>query len=298
MSVGFIGLGNMGAFMAKNLIKNGQKLIVYDLNTKVLADFKAIGADIATHPADISAASKTIITMLPEGAHVKATFHADNGLLKNHQAGSIFIDSSTIAQNDALDLYQDLKKVGSTFIDAPVSGGTVGAQNGTLTFMVGADKKHYAAVKQLLQGMGKNIVDCGKIGNGQAAKICNNMLLAIHMIGVAETMNLGQEMGLDKALLAGILNTSTGRCWAGDTNNPVPGVLEGVPSSRQYSGGFGVALLAKDLGLAQQAATLTKSATPLGSASHQIYRQLANNPEYAGKDFGIVYQTLCNKSKQ
>uniref|UniRef100_A0A0N4ZQF7 3-hydroxyisobutyrate dehydrogenase n=1 Tax=Parastrongyloides trichosuri TaxID=131310 RepID=A0A0N4ZQF7_PARTI len=290
--IGFVGLGNMGAFMVKNLMKNGKKVIVYDINKKILEQFKSLGAEVAKHPADISAASKMIVTMVPEGKDVKHTFTADNGLLKNNQEGTLYIDSSTIAQSDVFDIADIVKKHKSTFIDAPVSGGVTGAEAGTLTFMIGADGENYKKACELLQYMGKNLVKCEKLGSGQAAKICNNMLLAIHMIGVSETMNLGMKMGLDAKLLASIINTSTGRCWSGDTYNPVPGVIEGVPSSRGYSGGFGNALIAKDLGLAQTASTLTKSPTPLGSLAHQIYRILAKDKEYQGKDFSSVYQYI------
>uniref|UniRef100_A0A0N4Z654 3-hydroxyisobutyrate dehydrogenase n=1 Tax=Parastrongyloides trichosuri TaxID=131310 RepID=A0A0N4Z654_PARTI len=228
--VGFVGLGNMGAFM-------------------ILEQFKSLGAEVAKHPADISAASMMIVTMVPEGKDVKDTFTADNGLLKNNQEGTLYIDSSTIAQSDVFDIAKIVKKHNSTFIDAPVSGGVTGAEAGTLTFIIGADNENYGKACELLQHMGKNLVKCEKLGNGQAAKICNNILLAIQMIGVSEAMNLGMKMGLDAKLLASIINTSTGRCWSGDIYNPVPGVIEGVPSSRGYSGGFGNTFIAKDLAL-------------------------------------------------
>uniref|UniRef100_A0A0N5BN96 3-hydroxyisobutyrate dehydrogenase n=1 Tax=Strongyloides papillosus TaxID=174720 RepID=A0A0N5BN96_STREA len=293
--VGFAGLGNMGAFMVKNLMKNGKKVIVYDINKKVVEQFKNEGAEVAKHPADITAASKLVVSMVPEGKDVKNLFTADNGLLKNNQPGTLYIDSSTIAQTDVFEVAEIVEKHNSTFVDAPVSGGVTGAQNGTLTFMIGANEENYKKACDLLKHMGKNLVNCQKLGNGQAAKICNNMLLGIQMIGVAETMNLGMKMGLDAKLLASIINTSTGRCWSSDTYNPVPGVIEGVPSSRDYEGGFGNMLIAKDLGLAQSASTLTKSPTLMGSLAHQVYRILAKDKHYQKKDFSSVYQYLKDK---
>nr|KAJ3418508.1 hypothetical protein HK105_008232 [Polyrhizophydium stewartii] len=175
----------------------------------------------------------------------------------------------------------------------------MGAVNGTLTFMVGGDDEAvFERVKPILQGMGKNIVYCGKHGSGQVAKICNNMLLGITMIGASEAMNLGARLGMDPKLLAGILNTSTGRCWSTDTCNPYPGVMEGVPASRNYDGGFGVSLIAKDLGLAVAAANEAKSTVILGGIAHQIYNQLSTTPGYEKKDFSSVFKWLNDNGKR
>ncbi|KAK0415748.1 hypothetical protein QR680_012099 [Steinernema hermaphroditum] len=295
--VGFIGLGNMGAHMARNLIKNGVKLVVFDVNAARVAELKSDGADVAHHPADVAAATKTIVTMLPSSPHVRAVYGttpegADSGLLARMQPGTLCMDSSTIDQSASIEIAAAVQKKQSSFVDAPVSGGVVGAQNATLTFMVGGDDASFKAASKHLKMMGNNIVHCGKVGNGQAAKICNNMLLGIHMIGVAETMNLGMRMGLDSKQLASIINTSSGRCWASDSYNPVPGVIEGIPPSKGYAGGFGSALMAKDLGLAQNASTEVHAPTPMGSLAHQIYRLLASNPQYKNLDFGVVYQFL------
>ncbi|PAV65702.1 hypothetical protein WR25_17219, partial [Diploscapter pachys] len=297
--IGFIGLGNMGAHMARNLARNGHKLIVYDVNSAVVDQFKSEGAQVAKYPADVAAATTNIITMLPSSPHVREVYNSDKGLLKTMQANTLCMDSSTIDQNVSVEISNLCAEKKSRYVDAPVSGGVTGAQNATLTFMVGSGgcDKTFDRAKQILQLMGKNIVNCGQVGNGQAAKICNNMLLGIEMIGVAETMNLGIKMGLDAKQLASIINTSSGRCWSSDTYNPVPGVIEGIPSCRDYQGGFGSALMAKDLSLAQNASTLQQAPTPLGSMAHQIYRILANHPDYAGKDFGIIYKFLKNQSK-
>uniref|UniRef100_A0A1I7ZIL9 3-hydroxyisobutyrate dehydrogenase n=1 Tax=Steinernema glaseri TaxID=37863 RepID=A0A1I7ZIL9_9BILA len=295
--VGFIGLGNMGSHMARNLIKNGVKLVVYDVDAVRVAELKSDGADVAQHPADVAVASKTIVTMLPSSPHVRAVYGttpvgSDTGLLAKMQPGTLCMDSSTIDQSASIEVAAAVAKKQSSYVDAPVSGGVVGAQNATLTFMVGGDDASFKAASKYLDMMGKNTVHCGKVGSGQAAKICNNMLLGIEMIGVAETMNLGMRMGLDPKLLASIINTSSGRCWSSDTYNPVPGVIEGIPPSKGYAGGFGSALMAKDLGLAQNASTDVRAPTPLGSLAHQIYRLLATNPQYKNLDFGVVYQFL------
>ncbi|XP_008933780.1 PREDICTED: 3-hydroxyisobutyrate dehydrogenase, mitochondrial-like, partial [Merops nubicus] len=174
---------------------------------------------------------------------------------------------------------------------SPLSGGVGAARAGNLTFMVGGVEQEFDAAKELLTCMGTNVVYCGEVGTGQAAKICNNMLLAISMIGTAEAMNLGIRLGLDPKLLAKILNMSSGRCWSSDTYNPVPGVMEGVPSANNYQGGFGTTLMAKDLGLAQISATNTKTPVPLGSQAHQIYRMMCAKG-YALKDFSAVFQFL------
>ncbi|KAL6727541.1 hypothetical protein Aduo_009410 [Ancylostoma duodenale] len=297
-TVGFIGLGNMGAHMARNLMKNGHQLVVYDINTTVVAAFKADGAQVAGCPAEVAAAAKDIITMLPSSPHVRKAYGGDDGLLREMQPGTLCIDSSTIDQTASIEVAGWCQEKQSKYVDAPVSGGVTGAQNATLTFMLGSGKcqKTFDRAASLIKLMGKNMVNCGEVGAGQAAKICNNMLLAIEMAGVAETMNLGIRMGLDPKVLAGIINTSSGRCWSSDTYNPVPGVIEGIPPSNGYQGGFGSALMAKDLSLAQNASTTTQSPTPLGSLAHQIYRLLAQDPRYSTKDFGIVYQFLKNQN--
>ncbi|KAI8608223.1 6-phosphogluconate dehydrogenase [Chytriomyces sp. MP71] len=183
---------------------------------------------------------------------------------------------------------------GSLMLDAPVSGGTLGAEAGTLTFMVGSpNAQTFNMVKdRILVHMGKNIVHCGTVGNGQVAKICNNMMLGISMIAASETMNLGVRLGMDPKLLAGIINTSSGRCWSTDTYNPCPGVLPNVPASRDYTGGFGTSLMAKDLSLAISAAHESKSTVTLGSVAHQIYNQVSSQKEYKSKDFSPVYKWL------
>uniref|UniRef100_A0A914USS7 3-hydroxyisobutyrate dehydrogenase n=1 Tax=Plectus sambesii TaxID=2011161 RepID=A0A914USS7_9BILA len=233
---------------------------------------------------------------LPSSPHVQSVYTGDNGIFKTIQKDTLCMDSSTIDQTVSIEMANLAKQKGAAYMDTPVSGGVVAAQNGLLTFMCGGDGKSFARAEPFLSQMGKNVVHCGDVGTGQAAKICNNMLLGISMIGVSETMNLGEKLGLKPEMLAKIINTSSGRCWSSDTYNPVPGVIEGIPCNRQYAGGFGSSLMAKDLGLAQNAATSVKAATPLGSLAHQIYRLLAQSPEFQGKDFSVVYQFLKDQT--
>eukprot|EP00055_Hartaetosiga_balthica_P018630 m.134961 g.134961 ORF g.134961 m.134961 type:complete len:340 (+) comp9792_c0_seq1:74-1093(+) len=292
-AVGFIGLGNMGAHMARNLAKNGCTLTVLDINTSV-ADAVAseTNGKVATTPAEVAATSDYIITMLPANAHVTEVYNGENGVFQSVRPGTVMIDSSTIDATLAQSLAKQARDDYScNMVDAPVSGGVGGAEAGTLTFMVGGSDDDFKKASEVLQFMGKNLVHCGRNGTGQVAKICNNMLLAITMIGTSEAMNLGVRMGMDKNVLAGILNTSTGRCWSSDTYNPCPGVFPNVPSSNNYKGGFGTALMAKDLGLAMDAASVSKTNTPLGSLSCNIYNIMATQ-EFRSRDFASVFKFL------
>lgn len=277
--------------MARNLLKKGHKLIVFDVTPASVEALKADGATVASSPKDVAAKADLIVTMLPASQHVLEVYTGNAGILRSVHKGSLLIDSSTIDPSVSQIMAEESNKVGATFVDAPVSGGVNAARDALLTFMVGGPEEAFTKAKAVLDKMGKNVVHCGPVGTGQAAKICNNMLLAISMIGTSETMNLGMSLGLDPKLLAKILNMSSGRCWSSEVYNPVPGVLEGVPSSNNYRGGFGTALMTKDLGLAQNAATTTKSPTPLGSLAHQIYRIMTNSG-YAGKDFSSAFQFL------
>ncbi|XP_044306667.1 3-hydroxyisobutyrate dehydrogenase, mitochondrial [Varanus komodoensis] len=290
-SVGFIGLGNMGNPMAKNLVKHGYPVIAYDVFPEACKEFQELGAQVTDSPADVAERADRIITMLPSNPNAIEVYTGTNGILKKVKKGSLLIDSSTIDPVVSKELAKEAEKMGAVFMDAPVSGGVGAARAGNLTFMVGGVEQEFDAAKELLTCMGSNVIYCGEVGTGQAAKICNNMLLAISMIGTAETMNLGIRLGLDPKLLSKILNMSSGRCWSSDTYNPVPGVMEGVPSANNYQGGFGTTLMAKDLGLAQNSATNTKTPIPLGSLAHQVYRIMCAKG-YAQKDFSSVFQFL------
>lgn len=275
MKIAFIGLGNMGAPMARNLLKSGHQLAVYDLHAAAAAALAAEGARAAASPADAAQGAECVITMLPAAAHVETALFADDGVLAGAARGTLLIDSSTIAPESARRFAERVAQGGPgdcELADAPVSGGTGGAAAGTLTFMVGAGPALFARVRPVLQPMGRNIVHCGGIGTGQVAKVCNNLLLAISMIGVAEAMTLGASLGIDPAVLAGIINTSSGRCWSSDTYNPYPGIIESAPAQRGYSGGFGVDLMLKDLGLAADAARSAKQPLMLGALAQQLFQ--------------------------
>ncbi|PVD35852.1 hypothetical protein C0Q70_02821 [Pomacea canaliculata] len=297
-TVGFVGLGNMGSHMARNLLKKGHPVVAYDAVPQNVLALKADGASVVGSPKEVASQTSILVTMLPASSHVLDVYTGSSGILRSVQKGSLLIDSSTIDPSVAQQIAQESKASCATFVDAPVSGGVNAARDSLLTFMVGAEKEEdFVRVKEILNKMGKNVVHCGPVGTGQAAKICNNMLLGISMIGTAEAMNLGIKLGLDPKLLAKILNMSSGRCWSSEVYNPVPGVVEGVPSGNNYKGGFGSALMAKDLGLAQNAATLIKAPTPLGSLSHQIYRIMVNSG-YAEKDFSSAFKFLQDQAAE
>lgn len=289
--VGFIGLGNMGSHMARNLLNKGHCVVVYDVYPEAMTNLVDSGALISPNPADIAERCERIITMLPSSPHVQEVYSGENGIFQLVKPGTLLIDSSTIDPSVSKDLAIMAEKRGAVFLDAPVSGGVNAAKNATLTFMVGGKESEFEAVKEILFCMGENVVHCGSVGTGQAAKICNNMALAISMIGVSEAMNLGIRLGLEPKMMSKILNMSSARCWASEVYNPVPGVLDNVPATNGYEGGFGTPLMAKDLGLAQLAATKTSSPTPLGSLAHQIYRMMLNSGFYH-KDFSSVFLFL------
>ncbi|XP_076658589.1 3-hydroxyisobutyrate dehydrogenase, mitochondrial isoform X1 [Halictus rubicundus] len=289
--VGFVGLGNMGGHMARNLLKKGHRLTVFDVNEATVSKLTEAGAKAASSPAEVAKEVEVIVSMLPSSQHFLDVYNGKQGVLSSAKEKTLCIDSSTIDPFVSQTFAGEAEKSAVRFIDAPVSGGVNGAKDGTLTFMVGGSQDDYQLAKPLLEKMGARIVHCGDIGMGQAAKLCNNMLLAISMIGTAEAFNLGRKLGLDAKVLADIVNSSTGRCWSSELYNPVPGLLENVPSSKNYEGGFGTTLMAKDLGLAQSAATKVEAAIPLGSIAHQIFRTIITQG-FSDKDFSIVYQFL------
>ena len=273
MHIGFLGLGNMGSPMASNLLKAGHQLSVFDLSSNAVAELAEKGAQgCATVDALVAAAPDVLISMLPAAAHVKGVYLGEDGLIAQLTKPTYLIDCSTIDPHSAREVAKAAKEAGHAMVDAPVSGGTAGAQAATLTFMVGGATQDLEHIKPILQAMGKNITHCGDSGNGQVAKVANNMLLGISMVGVAEAMALGVSLGMDAKTLAGIINTSSGRCWSSEINNPYPDVLENAPASRGYTGGFGSDLMLKDLGLATEAARLAKQPVMMGAAAQQLYQ--------------------------
>ncbi|MFJ1340593.1 3-hydroxyisobutyrate dehydrogenase [Pseudomonas caricapapayae] len=289
MRIAFIGLGNMGAPMARNLIKAGHQLNLFDLNKTVLAELAELGGQISSSPRDAAQQSELVITMLPAAAHVRGVYLNEDGVLAGVRAGTPVVDCSTIDPQTARDVAAAAAKQGVDLADAPVSGGTGGAAAGTLTFMVGASDELFTTLQPVLAQMGRNIVHCGAVGTGQIAKICNNLLLGISMIGVSEAMALGNALGIDTKVLAGIINSSTGRCWSSDTYNPWPGIIETAPASRGYTGGFGAELMLKDLGLATEAARQAHQPVILGAVAQQLYQAMSLRGD-GGKDFSAIVE--------
>ncbi|MDM0008302.1 3-hydroxyisobutyrate dehydrogenase [Variovorax sp. J22G73] len=274
MKIAFIGLGNMGGPMALNLLKAGHTLSAFDLSADACRKFAAEGLPIAGSAAETVADAEVVVSMLPASAHVEGLFlggAGKPGLLENIKAGTLVIDSSTIAAATSRKVAEAAAAKGVAMIDAPVSGGTGGAIAGTLTFMIGGDTKDLERARPVLEKMGANIFHAGAAGAGQTAKICNNMLLGILMIGTSEALALGVANGLDPKVLSEIMRRSSGGNWALEKYNPMPGVMETSPASKNYAGGFGTDLMLKDLGLAQENATAVRAATPLGGLARSLY---------------------------
>jgi 3-hydroxyisobutyrate dehydrogenase len=272
--IAFIGLGNMGGPMAVNLAKAGHSVIAFDLARSACDQAAAAGLGVAASAADAVADAEVVISMLPASRHVEGLYLGGDdqeGLLPKIRPGTLIIDCSTIAPASSRRVAQAAAQKGLAMIDAPVSGGTAGAAGATLTFMIGGDAAAVARARPLLEAMGRNLFHAGESGAGQAAKVCNNMLLGILMIGTSEALALGIANGLDPAVLSEIMRRSSGGNWALEKYNPLPGVMEGVPASKNYAGGFGTDLMLKDLGLAMESALVTGSSTPLGSMARNLY---------------------------
>ncbi|MBB3106034.1 3-hydroxyisobutyrate dehydrogenase [Psychrobacter luti] len=288
-NIAFIGLGNMGAPMAENLLKAGYALSVYDLSEEATQRLQQAGASVADSPKDAASNAQVVISMLPAGKHVHSVYLGENGaagLLAELPKGTLVIDSSTIAAADARMVAESASKLGIDFLDAPVSGGTGGAIAGTLTFIVGGSADAFAKAEPILAVMGKNIFHAGNHGAGQVAKICNNMLLGILMAGTAEAINLGVKNGLDPKVLSDIMLQSSGRNWTLEVYNPYPQVMENVPSSNGYKGGFMSKLMQKDLNLAMQTAKDTDVETPMGAKATELYA--AHTVENGDRDFSSI----------
>ena len=287
MNIAFIGLGNMGAPMARNLLKAGHSLNLFDLNKDILAELAALGGHVSASPREAAQGTELVITMLPAAAHVRSVWLGEDGVLAGIGAGVPAVDCSTIDPQTAREVAAAAAKQGVQMADAPVSGGTGGAQAGTLTFMVGASQALFDTLHPVLAQMGRNIVHCGDVGTGQVAKICNNLLLGISMVGVSEAMALGAALGIDSEVLAGVINSSTGRCWSSEVYNPWPGIVETAPASRGYTGGFGAELMLKDLGLATEAARQAHQPVVMGAVAQQLYQAMSLRGE-GGKDFSAI----------
>ncbi len=270
-AIGFIGLGNMGSHMAANLAKAGHTVKGFDVVDANVARFVDVGGAAAASVAEAASGVEVVITMLPAGQHVRAVYTDDDGILSAATKGTLLIDSSTIDVDSARDVAKASEAAGMVMIDAPVSGGVGGAEAATLTFMVGGPEEAFAAAKPLLEQMGKNIFHAGGPGNGQAAKVCNNMLLGISMIGTCEAFVLAEKLGLDHQKLFDISSTASGQCWSLTTYCPVPGPIPTTPANNDYAPGFSSGMMLKDLNLSQDAAKSSKAATPLGAQAAALY---------------------------
>jgi len=291
--VAFIGLGNMGGGMAANQAKAGREVMAFDLSAAAVD--RAVGAGCAK-AASVAEAVKTadaVITMLPAGPHVRSVYAEQ--ILPNAPKSALLIDSSTIDVESARAVAAQAKAAGFRFADAPVSGGTAAADAGTLAFMVGCDEGDFAAVEAMIEPMSRATIRAGDHGAGQAAKICNNMVLGISMIGVCEAFALAEKLGLDGERFFEIASKSSGQCWSLTSYCPYPGPVPAAPSNRNYEGGFATAMMLKDLKLAQEAAAKAGAATPLGSTAEGLYA-LFDRLGGGGKDFSAILEMLRGRS--
>ncbi len=286
--IAFIGLGNMGLPMAQNLIKAGHQVEGVDVNPAALDKLKAAGGTSVETAKTAGARADVVITMLPAGKQVREVYLGPNGIIENANAGTLLIDCSTIDVETARAVGKAAEQKGLLMIDAPVSGGVTGAAAGTLTFMCGGSTQAFTRAQSILEKMGKTIVHAGGSGNGQAAKICNNMILGISMIAVSEAFVLAEKLGLDHQKLFDISSKSSGQCWAMTSYCPVPGLVPASPANRDYQPGFSAAMMLKDLKLAQDAAKAAGAKTELGAGAAKLYSRYAESGE-AGRDFsGII----------
>ena len=289
--VGFIGLGNMGLPMAANLIKAGHTVSGFDVNEDAGVRLAAGGGTKVQSIAEACTDAEVVITMLPAGEHVREVYLGEGGVLAAVAPSTLLIDSSTIDVGTAREVAQAARAKGLAMIDAPVSGGVAGAQAATLTFMVGGGDDAFERARPLLEAMGKTIVHAGGPGNGQAAKICNNMILGASMIVVAEAFLLAEKLGLDAQKLFDISSKSSGQCWSMTSYCPVPGLVPTSPANRDYKAGFTAAMMLKDLKLAQAAARATHATTPLGAGAAAVYERFVDSGD-GGVDFSGIIRYL------
>lgn len=294
MKIAFLGLGHMGLPMAVNLVQAGYSVLGFDIFPAAREAAVARGVLVADSAEAAVSSADLVLTMFPSGQHLLDAYQG--GLLATAPAGSMFLDCSTITVDQAREAAQLAVAAGHRAADAPVSGGVVGAEAGTLTFMVGASAADFEAISPILAVMGKRSVHCGANGAGQAAKICNNMLLGISMIGAAEAFVLGEKLGLEHQALFDVISTASGQCWSVSTNCPVPGPVPSSPANRDYQPGFAGALMAKDLGLALAALQSTGVAAELGPLAASIYQRFAAG-EGAGQDFSGIITDIRDNSK-
>jgi 3-hydroxyisobutyrate dehydrogenase len=290
-NVGFIGLGNMGGPMAANLVKAGHEVKVFDLSADAVAKAVDAGATKAASVAEAARDVAFVVTVLPAGKHVLAVYDGPEGVIAHAKPGTVLIDSSTIDVESARKASGLAKAAGLGVVDAPISGGTAGAAAGTLTFMVGGSEADFASAEPILAGMGSNIIHAGDSGAGQAAKICNNMVLGVSMIAVSEAFMLAKRLGLDAQKLFDVSSKASGQCWALTSYCPVPGPVPTSPANRDYQPGFAVDMMLKDLKLAQQASAASGATTPMGALAESLYA-LYSNAGNGGMDFSAIVKML------
>ncbi|WP_018901232.1 3-hydroxyisobutyrate dehydrogenase [Rhizobium sp. 2MFCol3.1] len=286
--IAFIGLGNMGGPMAANLVKAGHAVSGFDLVPALLEAAVATGVQPASDISQAVSGADVVVTMLPQGRHVLTAWTDIIGAIPS---GTLVIDCSTIDVASARKAHEMAKAADCPSLDAPVSGGTSGAAAGTLTFMAGGTPESFDRAKPILEAMGRKIVHCGEAGAGQAAKICNNMILGISMIGVCEAFALGEKLGLSNQALFDVASTSSGQCWSINTYCPVPGPVPTSPANNEYKPGFAAALMLKDLRLSQEAALATGASTPLGAEAAQLFA-LFEKQGNGGRDFSAIIEML------
>jgi 3-hydroxyisobutyrate dehydrogenase len=293
MRIAFIGLGNMGSGMSANLAKAGHEVVAFDLSADAMARAKEQGMTPAASAADAVKDADAVITMLPAGKHVREVYM--DAILPNAPKDAILIDCSTIDVDSARTVNRDAAMQGFRAADAPVSGGTAAASGGTLTFMVGCREQDFAEVEKVLQPMAKAVIRAGDSGTGQAAKICNNMLLGISMIATCEAFALAESLGLDAQKFFDIASKASGQCWSLTSYCPWPGPVPTAPSNRDYEGGFAAAMMLKDLKLAYEAAEASGAPTPLGTNAMVLYEDLVS-AGYANKDFSFIIELLRGRA--
>ncbi len=293
-SIGFIGLGNMGGPMALNLVKGGFAVTAFDLSADACATAKAGGCAIATSVADAVAGKDAVVTMLPAGKHVRGVYGGEDGVIANAKPSALFCDCSTIDVQSARAVASDAVAAGFSMVDSPVSGGVAAAQAGTLAFMVGGAEADFALAEPVLTPMAKAVIYAGDAGAGQAAKICNNMLLGITMIGTAEAFVLADKLGLDRQRFFDISSKASGQNWSMTSYCPVPGPVPTSPANNDYKAGFAAAMMLKDLRLAQDAAQTSGAATPLGAEAQALYAMFENLGG-GSTDFSGIIQMLSGE---
>ena len=294
MKIGFIGIGNMGGPMARNLIAAGHQVAVFDLSPDAIAALVDAGATAAGSPVDAASGVDAVISMLPAGRHVREVYCGDGGIIAAAGAGALLIDCSTIDVVSARAVAEEASKRGLFVLDAPVSGGVAGAEAAALTFMVGGDAAAFARAAPILSTMGKKIVHAGASGNGQVAKICNNMILGVSMIALGEAFTLGEKLGLEPQTLFDISSNASGSCWAMLNHLPVPGIVETAAANRDFKPGFAVDMMLKDLRLAQQAAQDVGAATPMGAEAAALFGMFSNAGN-GGLDYSAIVKMIAGR---